>query len=227
MIRQKLVDVAADAIIEMIKSNEYDQNGYLPSEGDMAVKLDVSRSTIREAVRSLEVRGFVERRHGKGVLVIDNGVEVMTRTLEDMLTKEEDVLDDLLEIRMVLEPICAQLAAKCATAENLEELERHILVMERADVSDQEYYNADLGFHIGIAKASGNRIHLSIITAYTPILRQMIVETAPSHSRLEQEFHYHRNILKAIEEGDATQAHDQMKEHLRATNQNRKAESRI
>lgn len=227
MLRLKLVDVAGEAILQMIQNKEYDQNGYLPSEGDMALKLDVSRSTIREAVRSLEVRGFVKRQHGKGVQVANNSVEVMTRSLEDMLSSEENVFDDLLEIRMVLEPVCAQLAAISRTDTDIESLKEFILTMERDDITDEEYYAADLGFHIAIAKASKNKIHLSIITAYTPLLQQMLVGSSVKHYRLEKEFHYHRNILKAVEIGDPELAHTEMTIHLRATDRNRKAASRL
>lgn len=227
MLRLKLVDVAGDEIIQMIQNKEYDQNGYLPSEGEMALKLDVSRSTIREAVRSLEVRGFVKRRHGKGVQVSNNSIEVMTRSLEDMLAIEEDVFDDLLEIRMVLEPVCAQLAASSRSDGDLTALAEWIHIMEEEGISDEEYYKADLGFHMAIAKASGNRIHLAIITAYTPILLEMLLHSTVSQHRLEKEFHYHRNILQAIEEKNAELAHTEMAVHLRATDQNRKAESRL
>lgn len=227
MNRLKLVDVAGNSIIEMIKAKEYDQQGYLPSEGDLALKFDVSRSTIREAVRSLEVRGFVVRKHGKGVQVADSGNEVMTRSLEDMLIKEEDILDDLLEMRMVLEPVCAKLAAQTATPPEIKAMEEFIHIMEQENVSDEDYYAADLGFHIAMAKASKNRIHESVITAYTPVLLQLIVEASPSSCRYEPEYHYHRNILDAVKSGDGELAQEQMTIHLRATDKNRKAAPRL
>lgn len=227
MLRMKLVDVAGDSIIEMIKEKKYDEKGYLPSEGELAEQIEVSRSTIREAVRSLEVRGFVVRRHGKGVQVADNSVEVMTRSLSDMLTKEEGVMDDLLEIRMVLEPVCAKKAADSASREDLQQLESLISIMEEENVSDEDYYEADLQFHITIAKASGNRIHEAIITAYTPILHQLIVESNPTDCRFEPKFHYHRNILDAVKNRDGDLAEEKMRDHLQATDQNRKQSSNI
>ncbi len=227
MSRVKLVDVVCDSIIDMIKNKEYDQYGYLPSEGDLAIQLEVSRATIRESVRSLEVRGFLNRRHGKGLEVVNNSVEVMTRSLEDMLIKEADIMDDLLEIRMVLEPVCAQLATNTATAQDLAEMEECIQIMESLDVSDEDYYTADLRFHCVMARASGNRIHQSIITAYTPVLKQMIVESSPSACRDEQKYHYHKNILEAVKSRDGERAKEQMTIHLRATDQNRKAASRL
>ncbi|MFI3254895.1 MAG: FCD domain-containing protein [Eubacteriales bacterium] len=225
MNRVKLVDVASESIIQMIKNKEYDQDGYLLSEGDLALKLEVSRSTIREAVRSLEVRGFLHRRHGKGLEVANNSTEVMTRSLEDMLIKEVDIMDDLLEIRMLLEPACAELAANTATAKDLADMEKFIQIMESKDVADEDYYVADLGFHCVMARASGNRIYESIITAYTPILLEMIVESSPNQCRYEPEFHYHRNILEAVKSRDGEKAKEEMTNHLRATDKNRNSSS--
>ncbi len=223
MPRLKLVDVTSDSIIDMIKLKEYNDRGYLPSEGELALKFDVSHSTIREAVRSLEVRGLVKRQHGKGILVQDTNVEVMTRSLEDMLFMEGDILEDLLDIRMILEPVCAFLAAQKHTDEHIINLKHFISVMEQEDISDEEYYRADLDFHIELAKASGNRIHQAIITAYTPILQELIRESCSSQSRYEPQYHYHRNILEAVASGEAEQAKAHMTVHLGATDKNWKA----
>lgn len=226
MERLKLVDVAVDAIIEMIRNKDYDDKGYLPSEGEMAEQLEVSRSTIREAVRSLEVRGFVARRHGKGVQVTDGSIDVMTRSFHDMFLKSEEIVEELLDIRLILEPICAKLSASYATKEDLTNLHDLICIMEDDDVSDEAYYTADLEFHKAIAKASGNRIHESIITAYTPILYQLVVAATATHCRLEQEFHYHRNVLDAIKNRDGDLAEVEMRNHLIATDHKPKETSK-
>ncbi len=218
MNRVKLVDIASDAIIEMIHKKEYDQYGYLPSEGDLAIQLDVSRSTIREAVRSLEVRGFLHRRHGKGLEVANNSIDVITRSLEDMILKEEDILNDLLEIRMVLEPVCANLAATRATAQDLVDMQNFIDIMLLETSTDEEYYKADLDFHITLARASRNRIYLSMITAYTPILLKLIEET--TEIRHEPVHHYHQKILEAVKSRDGELAEKQMWIHLQTTNEN-------
>ncbi len=222
MSKLNLVDIATDSIITMIRNKEYDKDGYLPSEGDLAIKLEVSRSTIREAVRTLEVRGFVTRRHGKGVQIADNSIEVMTRSLNDMFLKNDKIMSDLLQIRVVLEPACAGIAANLATKEDLQELNKLIKIMESEDIDDDAYYDADLQFHIVIAKASKNQIYQSIITAYTPILRDLIIASSPSNCRLEKKFHYHKNILEAIKNRDSELASKQMSIHLEATDENSK-----
>lgn len=221
MKKVKLVDVAQDAIRQMILNGEYDENGYLPSEGELTVKLEMSRATVREAVRSMEVRGFLKRIHGKGLQVRDNSLNVMSRSLSDMLIKGENVLEDLLEIRSILEPKAASLAAERHKPEDLVVLEKHVAFMESAKTMDGAYYEADLAFHTDLAKISGNRLIESFIYAYSAVLKDLIIESSHADEPLEQRFHYHRNVLAAVKSKDAEAADCAMKEHVNATYQNR------
>ncbi|MFI3205861.1 MAG: FCD domain-containing protein [Clostridia bacterium] len=221
MPKVKLVDVAQEKILEMIEKNQYDEKGYLPSEGELTIRFDMSRATVREAVRSMEVRGFVKRIHGKGVLVLDNSQQVLTRSISDMMIKGKNILDDLLELREVLEPKSAALASKRHNENDLEILENYVRIMEKSKIMDSEYYNADLAFHTELARISGNRLIESLIAAYNPILSELIIDASHADTPLEQEFHYHRNILKAVEEKKPDDARRTMREHITAAIQNR------
>ena len=99
----KLVDEAQSKIEEMILNKEFDENGFLPSEGELCVKLGMSRSTVREAVRSMEVRGFLKRVHGKGLMVVDNSIKVVSRSIRDMMFLGDFSVDELLEVRRIIE----------------------------------------------------------------------------------------------------------------------------
>lgn len=227
MAKVKLVDIAQENIREMIENKEYDDCGFLPSEGEMTIKFDMSRATIREAVRSMEVRGFVQRIHGKGVKVLDNSVEVVTRSLTDMMTKETEILDDLLDIRVILEPDCAALAAFKRTDADVKILENYVDIMEKSKEMDDAYYEADLSFHTALAKASGNKVLYSFISAYTSVLQELIIETSHFERPLEQIFHYHRNILNAVKEKDESMAMRAMQIHIEATYRNRDSKYQV
>lgn len=213
--------MAQEFIREMIADKAYDENGFLPSEGDMAKQMDVSRATIREAVRSMEMRGFVKRIHGRGVQVLDDSVGVITRSLEDMMGKNAHVQDDLMEVRLMLEPNGAALAAKRRSDADIALLEKNIAIMEQSATMDEAYHIADLAFHLDLAKATGNQIYISYMTANISVLQEIIITSTKSDCSFEQKHHYHRNILEAVKTGDEKSAYAEMLVHLQATQRNR------
>lgn len=221
MARINLVDMVQESIREMIANKAYDENGFLPSEGDMAKQLDVSRATIREAVRSMEMRGFVKRLHGRGVQVLDDSVGVITRSLEDMMGKNAHIQDDLMEVRLMLEPNGAALAAKRRSDADIALLEKNIAIMEQSATMDEAYHIADLAFHLDLAKATGNQIYISYMTANISVLQEIIITSTKSDCSFEQQHHYHRNILEAVKTGDEKSAYAEMLVHLQATQRNR------
>ncbi|MFI3237713.1 MAG: FadR/GntR family transcriptional regulator [Lachnospiraceae bacterium] len=221
MQRVKLSDLAAEKIKEMIDNKAYDANGYLPSEGDLALKLEVSRATIREAVKSLEVRGLVRRIHGKGVQIADDTAEVLMRSLGDMISQDDGFMDELLEVRVMVEPKGAEFAAERRTDEDLAKLKKSLDIMETSKVMDVDYYEADLEFHLNLAIASKNRIQASLIQAYTSFLKDLIIASSQAETPLEKEFHYHRHIYDAVERQEPEAAFIAMQEHLEAAKRNK------
>ena len=97
-----LVEKTQQQIVEMIKNHEYDEYNYLPSEGELTKRFGVSRVTVREAVKSLEIRGFLKRIHGKGIYVLDNSVNAMARSISDMIIQRDCTTGDILEVRQIV-----------------------------------------------------------------------------------------------------------------------------
>ncbi len=215
------VDEAVIKIKDMIINREYDALGYLPSEGELSELLGVSRSTTREAVRTLEVRGFLKRIHGKGVCVVDKGQKVMIQAMTDMFEKEVSTLDDVLEVRWLLETQAAELAAKRITPSEIEELEELVNSMESSIELDEEYLISDYKFHQKLAYSAKNNMLAAIVCAYSGWLRESIDSTSRTKENIEKAFHYHREIFNAVATGDATLAKSTMENHLSATYKNR------
>lgn len=214
------VDESVIKIKEMILNKEYNQDGYLPCEGDLSEQLGVSRATIREAIRTLEVRGFLKRIHGKGIQVIDNGVKVMARSMKDMFDRDTLTYEEVLEVRWIMETKAAEMAAVHATEEEVSELRRIVEEMESAESINDEYLDCDLMFHQKLAKCSGNRMLESIVNSYTPCLDEQIKASSRTKLNLERSYHYHRNIYEAVKNRDALQAKECMDEHLMASHKN-------
>lgn len=213
----KLIDKAQDEIKKMILEKRYGSDGYLPCEGELCEMLKMSRSTIREAVRSLEIRGFLKRVHGKGIQVAAPDGQVMSRSLADMMEQKQIGLDDILEVRRMIEIRAAGIAAEKAGQAQLEAMSEQIETMDRLPSNDTQYVNADFRFHHCIVEATGNRLLLALVDAYEELLRELIVKTNRTDVSLEKVYGYHRRIYDAIRAGDAPRAKSCMEAHLNAT----------
>ncbi|MGE5606801.1 MAG: FadR/GntR family transcriptional regulator [Bacteroidota bacterium] len=222
----KLVDEAQHKIREMILNKEFDHNGYLPSEGELCKRFGISRVTVREAVRSMEVRGFLKRVHGKGIMVVDNSIKVMSRSIGDMMSLGDFGIDELLEVRKIIEIQTASLAAKRATQKDMEALRNALENMENAAVMDEKYLNSDLDFHLILVQAAKNHLLSAIVSAYTPLLKKLIVESSQIDYVIEKKHHYHRNVYECIIKGDDEGASVCMRIHLNATFENLRNQSK-
>ncbi len=208
------VDEAVISIKNMILENQYNQEGYLPSEGELSEKLEVSRATIREAVRTLEVRGFLKRIHGKGIQVVDKSEKVVEQAMTDMFDKQELEVRDVLEVRMMIEPKSAELAASRITNEELKTLNELVSMMEMSEKIDEKYLDCDFKFHKVLVASTKNPMSVAIVSAYSKWLEKSILASSQTVENLERNYHYHRNILEALEAKDPKAARKRMEEHL-------------
>ena len=214
-----LVDEVQEQIKKMIMDGQYVEDEYLPSEGDLAKKFNVSHATVRESIRSLEVRGFVERQHGKGILVTKQNGAVMTQSLRDMVEMNQISIKDILEVRCALETAAAELAAERADEEDIRKMAEAVDGMVRARTIIPDYVNYDFEFHINLVKASKNKMLINIVDAYMPNIRKSI-EATTSEDKLESKIRYHQNVLDSIMKHDKEEALMHMKAHLAVTLQN-------
>ncbi len=211
-----LIDKTQQQIKELIMNHEYDTNGYLPSEGELSQKFGVSRTTVREAVRSLEIRGFIQRIHGKGLRVIDNSMQALSRSVNDMMERGERPFQELLEVRTIIEIEAAGLAAKRITQDELDKLEECVVLMENAKQNTELYNKCDVDFHLMVAGASKNETLLALVQAYLPIFLKRIRIFEPLSYNTESAFHYHRKIFEALKRRNVEEAKDGMRTHLLA-----------
>lgn len=219
------VDESVEAIKKMIINKQYNENGFLPSEGELSTTLSVSRATIREAVRTLEVRGYLERIHGKGIKVLDNGMSLMVQPMHDLFEKEDISLDDVLEVRWIIETKAATLAVQRANENEIDELFKIVERMEDIDVINDQYLQYDFEFHKRLVECSKNSMLIAITYAYSSILLELIESSSKTTVNLENMYHYHRNICKALECRNQETVQKVMEEHLLATSVNKKLSS--
>ncbi len=212
-----LVDKTQMKIKQLVIDKKYNSEGFLPSEGELAKMFEVSRATVREAVTSLQTRGFLVRMHGKGIKVANNIEDVMTQTMSDMFDKNEVTLDEILEVRRIIEIPAAGLAAERCSAEDLAAMEQQIGIMEKTDATDILYIIADQDFHLLLVEATKNRTLISLTKAYQPLLYDLIQKSCRFVDSAEKVSHFHRNIFTAIKDHDVQKAENWMRTHLETT----------
>jgi GntR family transcriptional repressor for pyruvate dehydrogenase complex len=212
-----LVDYVQQQILDIILSGKYDDKGYIKSEGELCKEFNVSRVTVREAIRALEVRGFVERIHGKGIKVIDKSIQVVARSLLDMYNRTEHSYEEVLEVRRIIELQACRLAAIRANDKEIHEMELVLKKMQDPGVSYEQYLLNDLKFHLLIVKATKNKILESIVMSLQPMLKESILAATNPDDRPELKMKYHKKILESITEHDPDGAEENMLKHLKAT----------
>jgi GntR family transcriptional repressor for pyruvate dehydrogenase complex len=187
----------------------------LPAERELAIRFGVSRTAVREAVKALREKGLVEAYSGRGTFITD-GTSQAVRQSFDLMVKigQPEGSTDLAEVRSILEPEIAALAAERAEESDRATLREAVAVMDRSLKDADAYIEADLDFHLALAEAAANPLILSLIDSIVGLLREQRlrifqVEGGPQRGQI-----HHKRILEAMEKRDAKMARDAMKAHL-------------
>ena len=211
--RIKLYEEVANLIQERIRSEQWRAGERLPAEADLAKEFDVSRSTIREAVRSLQLSGLLRSRAGSGTYVAESAPMILlTRELADIMS-DPDHLHDLVRARFLLEPQLAAMAAQKAVAEEKEQLLR---MVDRMEQENDRFGLMTPGhaFHMALAAMSHNVVLNGFYQSAASQLRSMRVLESLTLEIYRQGVEDHRRIARAVADGDAKGARDAMAEHL-------------
>jgi GntR family transcriptional regulator, transcriptional repressor for pyruvate dehydrogenase complex len=191
----------------------------LPSERELAQSCKVSRSSIRDAMRRLELMGLVEPRQGAGTTVRDSSPDAMANPLFSLLMSKRKHISELLEVRTIIEPPIAARAARHITPEQLARMEE-ILRRQSEKVSRGEpAIEEDSEFHYTIAMAANNSVLLHVIDVLMDLLRESRERNMQVEGRLQKSFEGHQRIFTALTRGDAQAAEAAMRRHLEAVTQ--------
>jgi GntR family transcriptional repressor for pyruvate dehydrogenase complex len=194
--------------------NQLKPGDMLPSERELVRRFGVSRSSIRDAIRSLEAVGLLEPRQGIGTMVRDLSNEAVVTPVAGVLLQKQKAINELLDVRMIIEPALAGRAALHATPEQLVEMQAILDQQEqkvrRGEVATEE----DSAFHDTIALAAANAVMLKLMHLLMDSLREMRERSLQVGGRPEKSLAGHRRILAALEQGDAAAAEAAMRRHL-------------
>jgi GntR family transcriptional regulator, transcriptional repressor for pyruvate dehydrogenase complex len=211
----RLYEQIVQQIEESILKGSLKAGDQLPAERELAIRFGVSRTAVREAVKALREKGLVEAYSGRGTFITD-GTSQAVRQSFDLMVKigQPEGSTDLAEVRSILEPEIAALAAERAEESDRATLREAVAVMDRSLKDADAYIEADLDFHLALAEAAANPLILSLIDSIVGLLREQRlrifqVEGGPQRGQI-----HHKRILEAMEKRDAKMARDAMKAHL-------------
>ena len=186
----------------------------LPSERELAEMLKVSRSSIRDAIRGLELRGLVEPRQGAGTIVRESAVEPLANPFANALKRRKEMVSELLDFRKMLEPPLAARAATHASADEILEMEEILQRQEAKQSQGEPAVAEDAEFHYSVALASGNSVVLKVLDIIMDLLRDTRERSLQVEGRPQKSLAGHRRILAAIKRHDAEGAKSAMRRHI-------------
>ena len=218
--KTRIYEEVVSQIHELIREGKLKSGDQLPSERELAETFKVSRTSVREAIRTLETKGLVVSRTGMGTFVVDLPVESLVSVLANLLLEEKNALADIFEMRKLLEPQIASLAAERASQNDIDRM-RQILNKQRNEVDQGGTgLEEDAEFHFSIGQATQNQALEKLVSGLMDILSQSREESLQTPGRSHASIDTHFKILSAIEEHNKEKARKAMFNHVEHVEQN-------
>ncbi|HEU5370069.1 MAG TPA: FadR/GntR family transcriptional regulator, partial [Ktedonobacterales bacterium] len=167
----KVYEQIAEQIEQLILSGKLRSGDRLPTERELAEQFGASRTAVREAMKTLAQKGLVDMRPGRGTIVIDGTTQAMRHSLGLMMrVGQVGGSDELVEVREILEPEIAALAAARAGEEHIAALREAVAIMDASLDDADAYIAADNNFHRALAKATHNTLILAFLDSIVGLL---------------------------------------------------------
>ena len=214
---KSLVNITINKILNMIKEQKLKPNDKLPTVDELASAFSVGRSTIREALKVLSAQNIIVIKQGAGTFVSEKeGISRDPLGLE-YISDDINVIFDMVTLRLIFEPEMASMAAQFATRKDIQDIKYYCEEVEQLIEQGEDYHKADAGFHIAIAKASGNGVIHKITQVIHSSIKKNIFMT--DNVLCKDTVIFHRRITKCIDDGDINGAKYAMINHLDAQRQ--------
>jgi GntR family transcriptional repressor for pyruvate dehydrogenase complex len=187
--------------------------GRLPAERELAESFGVSRSSLRQALKVLEIMGVISQRVGDGTYVNSGAGSILRESMEFLILLDGKSFHEVMEARLIVEPELAARAAERSSAEDISRIRGELTAMEKAGTDHGQFVEHDILFHNAIFEAAGNRVCSLMFSVVHRSLDKLVTMTSymvkPDHT-----IQLHRRIFDAIRRGDAAEARRRMLEHL-------------
>lgn len=212
--KTRVAEEIADRIRVLILDGTFPAGQPLPAERPLAERFGVSRGSIRDAFRTLETIGLLVTRHGQGTFPQELDVDRLVAPLASVLSYRHDLQDELLDVRRMFEPAVARVAATRVTDEDLADLQRILDAQRKKLKAGRSTLVEDTAFHAALARATRNRVVVSIMATLNGLLVESRKRTLKQKGRPRRSFLGHEAVVEALRQRDADAAADAMREHI-------------
>jgi GntR family transcriptional repressor for pyruvate dehydrogenase complex len=212
----RLYEQIVEQIDTRILNGDLKPGDRLPAERELAEQFGVSRTAVREAIKTLREKGLVEVSAGRGTFITDHTSTAMRHSLGRVLRLSQgDAAGDLVAVRELLEPEIAFLAAQRAGQDHLQAMRKAVEAMDAAMESPEKFIEADLDFHLALAEGTGNILIPFLIDPIVDLMREQRtrifnVPGGPARGQL-----HHKRLLEAVSRRDPEAARQAMRDHLK------------
>jgi GntR family transcriptional regulator, transcriptional repressor for pyruvate dehydrogenase complex len=211
--RRRLPYDVADQLLDLIAASSGTEIA-LPAERKLCEQLAVSRNVLREALAALTQSGILETRGKVRVAHVGRARASRIARLPAITGRDADPVLDPMEVRRILEPEVASIAASRASREAIDEMERFVTLMREAAARGEPVVDYDSAFHVAIAHATGNQTLVALVQALNDTLRESRDLSFQPEAAPGQAISDHDAILAAIRERDPVAATAAMRHHL-------------
>ena len=211
---QRLHQAIVKLFHTQIQQGILEHGSKIPAERVLAEQLKVSRSSVREAIRTLELQGLAVSKHGSGTFINTQSLDAVATLMTSSLGEGESQLRNIFEVRHLLEPQLAALAAERATDEDVKRISSILVEQQRQIMEGETGVDADTEFHFALATATHNSALVKMVSAVEDVLRQSRDQTLQQPGRSERSLESHRQILEMVRTRDRLGARSAMEHHL-------------
>ncbi|MFO7818875.1 MAG: FadR/GntR family transcriptional regulator [Halanaerobacter sp.] len=215
---KKVYEKIIEQIEEMVSSGQLKKGDKLPSERELTERMEVSRASLREAFSALKMIGLIERRHGQGTFLKEDIDNNFLKPLSIIFMLEDNMGQELTELRRMIEISGVKYTAERATEEDLTKLRDIVDQMRENRGNIKVSQRADRRFHYTVAKATHNRLICNFLNSlsrvmdfyFADIMESIVAEENENDKFIRQ----HEELYQAISNHNAEKAQELMKAHL-------------
>jgi GntR family transcriptional regulator, transcriptional repressor for pyruvate dehydrogenase complex len=218
--KTRIYEEVVSQVHELIREGKFKAGDQLPAERELSEIFKISRTSVREALRALEAQGLIISRTGMGNFVAALPIESLVAPLAKLLIEEKTALADIFELRKLIEPHIASLAAERATESDIGRMKRILAKQSEAVSRGETGVEADAELHFAIGQATQNQALEKLVSGLMEILSHSREESLQTPGRRMASIESHRKILSAIEQHDKARAQEAMFHHIDRVEEN-------